>query len=416
MSGNARKRSSFSAASVYESASRNARFVAPKTPLLDELYGRSPASALGKSVASEMLRESLLSKMLPPRQMAAGVHVSAVSAVLGEGYLKTVLGPDPFGFGKSLPRSSASRASVFASVYGKHMLTSDLLGLANGLSGFPVLSALGVSVTGSMKTPWERLEGYPGRGGGLPLALASFVTKPLTPKLPQLAEEFAELLFPENLQGFSDDEWSRLIEMCVQDGIGLLGAPGKAHLQSLLAAPDRAARYAYLLEQKDAILDELEEGLDQVHDEELEDLAELARQAVACARAGVWEGALALAANVLTTAMDHHGIPWYRAEFDGLVNSGRQPITGFTGAGATIRWVLDAVPLPERAVGIFDLRAHLVIRPLAEVFLKDVPTQDTFNRHLVAHHSSYDSFREEFVLPALLNAHALLRGIDDRVV
>ncbi|MCZ9337072.1 hypothetical protein NGM37_04685, partial [Streptomyces sp. TRM76130] len=36
-------------------------------------------------------------------------------------------------------------------------------------------------------------------------------------------------------------------------------------------------------------------------------------------------------------------------------------------------------------------------------------TQDTFNRHLSAHQASPDAYRPEFVLPAILLAHALLR-------
>ncbi|GLV79404.1 MULTISPECIES: hypothetical protein [Streptomyces] len=37
---------------------------------------------------------------------------------------------------------------------------------------------------------------------------------------------------------------------------------------------------------------------------------------------------------------------------------------------------------------------------------------DTFNRHLGAHQASPDTYRPEFVLPAVLLAHALLRALN----
>lgn len=161
-----------------------------------------------------------------------------------------------------------------------------------------------------------------------------------------------------------------------------------------------------------ALFNELEAGLGEVKQPPLQDLADLARRAVACARTGQWEGALALAGNVLNTAMEHHGVAWYRDEFKGVRGDNNVPIVGMTGPGATIQWIVDTVALPERVVGVFELPAHLVVRPLAYVFRKNETTQETFNRHLAAHRSSHDSFREVFVVPTLLNVHALLRGLD----
>ncbi|GHH27320.1 hypothetical protein GCM10018780_82260 [Streptomyces lanatus] len=138
----------------------------------------------------------------------------------------------------------------------------------------------------------------------------------------------------------------------------------------------------------------------------------LARVPVQCARQGAWEGALSLAGNVLNSAMEHHRIEWYRQEFRAQIRD----LRGHTGPGATLRRVDTAIPLPERSVGIFDLRAHLVLRSIKNVFAdtrNGVTTQDTFNRHLAAHHASYDSYREEFTLPALLAMHTLLRVLNE---
>ncbi|MEU6885616.1 hypothetical protein ABZ918_10460 [Streptomyces viridosporus] len=245
--------------------------------------------------------------------------------------------------------------------------------------------------------------------------LFDWLRRPVAPGVPAQAEELAENLFPANLHGFSRTEWSQLIEICTADGIGLMWAPSAEHLRALIKASDRAARYAYLIQQQEAILEELRAGLAEVRHADLADLAALGQQAVACAEAGLWEGALALAANVLNTAMEIHGIAWYREEFKDVRDDKNQPITGFTGAGATVGFVIRNVPLPQPWVGIFEMKPHLVVRPLSETFLKATDSQDTFNRHLVAHQSSYVSFRREFLLPALLNTHALLRGLDEKM-
>jgi hypothetical protein len=57
---------------------------------------------------------------------------------------------------------------------------------------------------------------------------------------------------------------------------------------------------------------------------------------------------------------------------------------------------------------MFDFVRYLVIIGMKDTFGPGA-TQDTFNRHLGAHRASYDSYRPEFVLPALLTAHAMLR-------
>ncbi|MEU5525170.1 hypothetical protein ABZ759_32230 [Streptomyces sp. NPDC047860] len=39
--------------------------------------------------------------------------------------------------------------------------------------------------------------------------------------------------------------------------------------------------------------------------------------------------------------------------------------------------------------------------------------KDQHNRHAICHTASYDSFRVEYLIPALLNMHSLLRGLDE---
>lgn len=240
----------------------------------------------------------------------------------------------------------------------------------------------------------------------------SLEVSPIARSLLAQAQRLAGVLFPPNLQDFDDQEWEHLINICTEDGIGMMWAPSSELLRALLQEPDRSGRYSYLLDHRPEVLRQLDEGLSNVTHGDLDDLTGLARVAVQCARQGAWEGALSLAGNVLNSAMEHHGIEWYRQEFSAQIRD----LRGHAGPGATLRRVDTAIPLPERSVGIFDLRAHLVLRSLKNVFAdtkNGVTTQDTFNRHLAAHRASYDSYREEFTLPALLAMHTLLRVLNE---
>lgn len=241
------------------------------------------------------------------------------------------------------------------------------------------------------------------------------IAAPLAPSVPDRAEELADRLFPPNLQDFTADEWAQLIDIATEDGIGLMWAPSSGHLHALLAEKDREGRYVYLLQHQGELLDELATGMEQVTEGALQDLVQLGSRSIECARAGMWEGALALATNVLYTAMEDYGINWYRTEFDGIRDQAKNLIKGQNGAGGTVEFVVTNVPMPERRVGIFGLRAHLVVRPLSDTFKKSTYVQGQHNRHAVAHEASYESLREEYVVPAMLNMHALLRGLDEKM-
>ncbi|MFZ4278287.1 hypothetical protein ACOZFM_36930 [Streptomyces arboris] len=270
---------------------------------------------------------------------------------------------------------------------------------------------------GAYRSPFAdfRAKRFPALGHPLAGLDGSVLLRGLAPGVATKAADLAELLFPPNLQGFTDDEWDRLIALCAEDGIGMMFAPSAEHLQALLKAPDRAARYAYLMTHQGALLDEIDDGLNDVEHEDLGDLVQLASRAVDCAAAGHWEGALSIAANVTNTAMEEHAIAWYRNEFSSTRNARNVPITGVHGPGATIDYVVTNIPVPERTIGVFELRAHLVVRPLSSTFRHTSTANDTFNRNAVAHTSSYDSYREEFTMPALLTMHSLLRGLDEQL-
>ncbi|WP_331739919.1 hypothetical protein OG613_44830 (plasmid) [Streptomyces sp. NBC_00015] len=347
---------------------------------LDAVVGsKNMTSVFGLSMPSDwFIRESLGSDPF-------GLAKYAAAAVTSKWSITQPLHPDPFGLSKLVPPAAVQQYSGIAE--------------AAGLGTFARGSRPKAAIT-----------------EGLFPSLFDCVKVPLAPGLLQRAEKLAELLLPANLQGFSDTEWERLIEIAAEDGIGLMWAPSTKHLRALLAEPDRAGRYAYLLRHLEELLDELSLGMQEVTQEPLLDFVQLGLRAIECARAGLWEGALAVATNVLYSAMEEHGIRWYRQEFNGIRDShSNQPIQGMNGPNQTLQFVIRNVPMPERRVGVFELSAHLVIRPMAHAFNRSALVRDRHNRHAVCHDASYRSFRKEYLLPALLNMHALLRGLDEKM-
>ncbi|CAL9332666.1 hypothetical protein [Streptomyces sp. enrichment culture] len=387
--------------------------VLAKSGVLDSVtkrYVNSTGSLLmAKSgVYDSVLKEygrgmSALSFLEPQRSISVGVLDSMKpGSLLGESffgrYKTTTLGLDAF-------QSSGSIASWGADPFGwgKNTVTTGVYG--------GVLKAAGLDQLSGSIFPATR---SPAASVWLPGLLDSF-TAPLAPSLPRRAEELADLLLPPNLQGFSSSEWSQLIDITTDAGIGLMWAPSAGHLRGLLAEDSREKRYAYLLQHQDELLDELGAGMQEVTEEPLQDLVRLGMRAIECAKAGLWEGALALATNVLYSAMEEYGIEWYRQELRTVRDHNNQPIRDFNGPGPTVDFVLSNVPMPERRVGIFDLRMHLVTRPMSHVFKRSALVQGQHNRHAVCHEASYTSLREVYVLPAMLNMHALLRVLDERM-
>ncbi|WP_165394263.1 hypothetical protein [Streptomyces albidoflavus] len=126
--------------------------------------------------------------------------------------------------------------------------------------------------------------------------------------------------------------------------------------------------------------------------------------AIRTARAGFGEGAQALAGNVLETAMKRHGNAWIRRSFPQVTYP---PKAGHHG---TIGSALDDAD-DWGDLTLLQFKHYLVLAGMRNAFGPGA-TQDTFNRHLGAHQASPDTYRAEFVLPAILLAHALLRALN----
>ncbi|RSO06911.1 hypothetical protein DMH18_26000 [Streptomyces sp. WAC 06783] len=338
--------------------------------------------ALGKIVEQDraMRRVGSLVDVAQSASLSTGIDVRGMT----NAWARDVLGTDPFGLRQTVaPITDSLRLSI-----GRAAGTDRILQ--------QLATPVRFDIAGLVPNPFEKL------------------ARPLSPTLPRLAEKLAELLFPANLQHFAEAEWDRLITMATDDGIGLMWAPDKRHLLALLDEPDRESRYAYLHAQREALFDEVAGGLDEIEQENLQDLAALGQRAIETARAGLWEAALSLATNVVYTAMETRALKWYHEEFQDVVDERNHKITG-RGAGKTVAFVLDHVPMPPRAVGIFELRSHLVLRPLSQTFAQSDTVQGQHNRHAICHTASYASLREAYLIPALLNMHALLRGLNEKM-
>ena len=213
----------------------------------------------------------------------------------------------------------------------------------------------------------------------------------------------AALFLPANLRGLAAGDLRVIVEFGADDGLSLAWAPRTEIVQALLALGTREERSVLLAERRDDVLDDIDASLQTVTHPDLTGMTTLLSSAVSTARAGCTDGAQALAGNVLDTAMKRHGSAWIRRSLP----QAQYPRGSHHG---TITSALTKVD-EWGSLSLLQFRHYLVLTGMRNVFGPDA-TQDTFNRHLGAHEASPDTYRPEFVLPALLLAHALLRALD----
>lgn len=102
--------------------------------------------------------------------------------------------------------------------------------------------------------------------------------------------------------------------------------------------------------------------------------------------------------------MKRHGNAWIRRSFPQATYPQRAGHHGTIGSALD-----DAAGWGN--LTLLQFKHYLVLAGMRNAFGPGA-TQDTFNRHLGAHQASPDAYRPEFVLPAILLAHALLRALD----
>ncbi|WP_028815341.1 hypothetical protein [Streptomyces flavidovirens] len=214
----------------------------------------------------------------------------------------------------------------------------------------------------------------------------------------------AALFLPDNLVGLDTEDLYAILEMGEDDGLSLAWAPRTEIVKALFPLEARQERYALLAERRDDVLDDVDASLQIVTHPELTSMVAILSTAARTARAGFGEGAQALAGNVLETAMKKHGNAWIRRSFPQVTYP---PKAGHHG---TIGSALDDAD-DWGDLTLLQFKHYLVLAGMRNAFGPGA-TQDTFNRHLGAHQASPDAYRPEFVLPAILLAHALLRALN----
>ncbi|MGV9884797.1 hypothetical protein [Streptomyces sp. NPDC003006] len=214
----------------------------------------------------------------------------------------------------------------------------------------------------------------------------------------------AALFLPANLVGLDTADLYTILEMGEDDGLSLAWAPRTEIVKALFPLEARQERYALLSERRDDVLDDVDASLQIVTHPELTGMVAILSTATRTARAGFGEGAQALAGNVLETAMKRHGNAWIRRSFPQVTYP---PKAGHHG---TIGSALDDAD-DWGDLTLLQFKHYLVLAGMRSAFGPGA-TQDTFNRHLGAHQASPDTYRPEFVLPAILLAHALLRALN----
>ncbi|GAA3660339.1 hypothetical protein ACG5V6_24215 [Streptomyces chitinivorans] len=214
----------------------------------------------------------------------------------------------------------------------------------------------------------------------------------------------AALFLPANLGGLDTEELRTILEMGGDDGLSLAWAPRTGIVKALLPLGTRQERYALLAERRDDVLDDIDASLRIVTHPELTGMVAILSAATRTARAGFGEGAQALAGNVLESAMSRHGNAWIRRSFPQVAYPSRAGHHGTIGSALD-----DAEDWGD--LTLLQFKHYLVVAGMRNAFGPGA-TQDTFNRHLGAHQASPDTYRPEFVLPAILLAHALLRALN----
>ncbi|MET7674380.1 hypothetical protein [Streptomyces seoulensis] len=221
--------------------------------------------------------------------------------------------------------------------------------------------------------------------------------------LDQLAAAAAFFL-PPNLSGLDTEDLYTILDLGEDDGLSLAWAPRTEIVKALLPLSTREERYALLTERRVDVLDDVDASLQIVTHPELTGMVTILSAAIRTARADFSEGAQALAGNVLETAMKGHGNAWIRRTFPQVSYPPR------AGHHGTIGSALDDAD-DWGDLTLLQFKHFLVLAGMRSAFGPGA-IQDTFNRHLGAHQASPDAYRPEFVLPAILLAHALLRALN----
>ncbi|GHJ34306.1 hypothetical protein ACFV4E_22840 [Streptomyces hygroscopicus] len=214
------------------------------------------------------------------------------------------------------------------------------------------------------------------------------------------------MLLPANLVDVEEEQWPDLIDICQEDGISVLWAPRSSIVAGLLEQDSAKTRMAYMAAHESEILEDVEDSLAAVWHPEVEDYAQLVERAIEARRAGHWEAAQAMVGNVLNSAMDTHGTSWLAKAFPAV------EFKGLTGSRAHLNKIVQESD-NWADVTFVNFPSYVAAIGMVRAFESEsARTGDHFNRHAAAHTASYEWYREEFFVPAVLVTNSLLRKLN----
>ncbi|MFJ1597242.1 hypothetical protein [Streptomyces sp. NPDC088261] len=132
--------------------------------------------------------------------------------------------------------------------------------------------------------------------------------------LDQLAAA-AVLFLPKNLGDLTTDDLYAVLDLCKADGLSVAWAPQASIVRALLSSSRPQEQNALLDEYRLDVLDDMEASLEIIGHPDLAGMRVIFTAALRAARAGLNEGAQALASNVLETAMKQNDNAWIRRSF-----------------------------------------------------------------------------------------------------
>lgn len=207
----------------------------------------------------------------------------------------------------------------------------------------------------------------------------------------------------------------RLLDIAEREGIPLAWVPRAELVRELADAPDSQSRRHIVLSHRDALIDDVDEVLDECTDRWLEDDTELARKAVAAFRAGHHEAAMALAVALGEPLAAWASTPRVTS-FESMAE--RREWERKRKDDRSYQWARTELAALRADLRSLDVKRAILIAPIPRFFTPwrpewDTPAPSELSRHVVAHQPTPSHMGMENSVIALLLVASILRDMEE---